>query len=179
MWPAGRVLFRPCIRSRLLLYIDFLMIDWLTEWLLADWLHGISRLVDSLIIYTYCICARFQVLMAAGMLMTASWDVAQCSFMEVDRRFRVTCCLYHQGDDRFLYFLQAFRVAYLLPWYWKQYAPLKRQFTSTRLRGATSQKLSSSYLSLFMLNNFEFDGKLKTGVEQVNIWMATVWPVSW
>jgi hypothetical protein len=40
---------------------------------------------------------KFQVLTAAIMRMTVFWDVAQCSLVEVYRRFRGTCCLHHQG----------------------------------------------------------------------------------
>jgi hypothetical protein len=38
--------------------------------------------------------------MAASMKMTAFWDVAPCSILELDRRFRCAYCLYHQGDRR-------------------------------------------------------------------------------
>jgi hypothetical protein len=31
---------------------------------------------------------RFQVLMAANLKMTVSWDIAPCSLVEIDRRFR-------------------------------------------------------------------------------------------
>jgi len=55
------------------------------------------------------------------MKIRAFWDVAPCS-LGVDRRFRGAYCLHHQGVDR-----------------WRQYAPLKRRSTSTRLHGATSQ----------------------------------------
>jgi hypothetical protein len=41
---------------------------------------------------------RFQALTAASMKMTASWDVAPCSIVEVYRRFRNAYCLLHQGD---------------------------------------------------------------------------------
>jgi len=41
--------------------------------------------------------ARFQVLTAASMKMTAFWDIAPCSVV-VQRRFKDAYCL-HQGDD--------------------------------------------------------------------------------
>jgi hypothetical protein len=50
-----------------------------------------------------------------------------CSLVEVDRRFRSVYYLNCQGDDD-----------------GRQYAPLKRQYTSTRLNGAISQKASIS-----------------------------------
>jgi hypothetical protein len=31
--------------------------------------------------------------------MKAFWDVAPCSLVEVDRRFKGAHCLHHQGDD--------------------------------------------------------------------------------
>jgi hypothetical protein len=40
---------------------------------------------------------RFQVLTAVSMNMTVFWDVAPCSLVEIDRRFRGAYCLYHQG----------------------------------------------------------------------------------
>jgi hypothetical protein len=42
---------------------------------------------------------RFQVLTEASMKFTVFWDVAPCSHVEVDRRFRGAYCLHHQGDD--------------------------------------------------------------------------------
>jgi hypothetical protein len=32
------------------------------------------------------------------MKMTAFWDIAPCSLVEVDRHFRGAYCLHHQGD---------------------------------------------------------------------------------
>jgi hypothetical protein len=49
-------------------------------------------------------------------------DVAPCSHVEVDRRFRGASCLQHSSDNV------------------RQYASLKLRFTSTWLHGATSQK---------------------------------------
>jgi hypothetical protein len=40
---------------------------------------------------------RFQVLTAASMKMTVFWDVAPCSMVDTDRRFRVAYCVNHQG----------------------------------------------------------------------------------
>jgi hypothetical protein len=31
--------------------------------------------------------------------MKICWDVAPCSLVEIDRRFRGVYCLHHQGDD--------------------------------------------------------------------------------
>jgi hypothetical protein len=53
----------------------------------------------------------FQVLMVASMKMTAFWDVAPCSLVEVDRRFRGVYCLHYQDDE------------------WRRYSPLKRLCT--------------------------------------------------
>jgi hypothetical protein len=43
---------------------------------------------------------RFQVLTAASMKFRVFWDVAPCSHIELDRRFRGAYCLHHQGGDR-------------------------------------------------------------------------------
>jgi hypothetical protein len=43
------------------------------------------------------------------------WDVASYGLIVVDRRFRGTYCLHHQGDQ------------------WRKYAPLKHRSTPTRL----------------------------------------------
>jgi hypothetical protein len=42
-------------------------------------------------------CVIFQVLTAASMVFKVFWDVAPCSHVEVDRRFRGGYCLHHQG----------------------------------------------------------------------------------
>jgi hypothetical protein len=41
----------------------------------------------------------FQVLTAVSMKFRVFWDVAPCSHVEVDRRFRGAYCLHHQGDE--------------------------------------------------------------------------------
>jgi hypothetical protein len=42
---------------------------------------------------------RFQVLTAASVKFRVFWDVAPCSHVEVDRRFRGAYCFHHQGDE--------------------------------------------------------------------------------
>jgi hypothetical protein len=42
--------------------------------------------------------AKFQVFTMAGMEMAAFWDIAPCSLVEVDRRFRSAYC-HHQSDE--------------------------------------------------------------------------------
>jgi hypothetical protein len=42
---------------------------------------------------------RFQVLTAAGMKFKVFWDVAPCSHVEVDRRFRGGYWIYHNWDE--------------------------------------------------------------------------------
>jgi hypothetical protein len=61
---------------------------------------------------------------------TAFWDIAPCSKIEVDRRFRGVYWLHHQNDpnDNFC-------------------PPLKRRSTSILLHGATSQKFVVILLS--------------------------------
>jgi hypothetical protein len=41
---------------------------------------------------------RFQVLTAVTMKMTAFWDIAACSLVEDDRRFRGACCILRTDD---------------------------------------------------------------------------------
>jgi hypothetical protein len=60
------------------------------------------------------------------------WSVAQCSHVEVDRRFRGAYCLHHQDDDS---------------------SPLKRRSTSTWLHGATSQK-TLNFMCSPIVHNF-------------------------
>jgi hypothetical protein len=42
---------------------------------------------------------RFQGLTAASMKMPPFWDIAPCSLLGVDRRFRDAYSLHHQGDE--------------------------------------------------------------------------------
>jgi hypothetical protein len=42
---------------------------------------------------------HLQVLTAASMKFRVFWDVAPCSHVEVDRRFRGAYCLHHQGPS--------------------------------------------------------------------------------
>jgi hypothetical protein len=49
--------------------------------------------------FNHVFFVRFRALVATNMKMTAFWDVALCSFVDVDRRFRGAYCLHHQGDD--------------------------------------------------------------------------------
>jgi hypothetical protein len=42
---------------------------------------------------------RFQVLTAASVKFRVFWNLAPCSHVEVDRRFRSAYCLHHQGDE--------------------------------------------------------------------------------
>jgi hypothetical protein len=63
--------------------------------------------------------------------MAVFWDVTSCTLADADQRFRITyCCL-------------------IRDWWWRQLAPLKRRPVSIRLHGATSQRLSFSYSSLW------------------------------
>jgi hypothetical protein len=51
---------------------------------------------------------RFQVLTAASMKMRAGWDIAPCSLVGVDRRFRGLYCP-HNGDETSIYFNETTR----------------------------------------------------------------------
>jgi hypothetical protein len=52
----------------------------------------------NVIMWTRLICVRFHVLTVTSMKLTAFWDIAPCSFVEVDRRFSRAYCLHHQGE---------------------------------------------------------------------------------
>jgi hypothetical protein len=84
---------------------------------------------------------RFPVLTAASMKIRAFLDIAQCSLVGVNRRFRGAYCLHHQGhhrvDDGCVLPPSS---GWWSPWLWRQYACLKRRSTPTRLHGTTSQK---------------------------------------
>jgi hypothetical protein len=57
------------------------------------------KLYTALKVATFYDTVRFQVLTAASMkLRFVFWDVLPCKII-VDRRFRGTCCLHHQGDE--------------------------------------------------------------------------------
>jgi hypothetical protein len=51
---------------------------------------------------------RFQVLTAASMKVTVVWDVAPCSLVDIDLRFRGAYCLHHQGNESFTTFMIIF-----------------------------------------------------------------------
>jgi hypothetical protein len=53
------------------------------------------RLPDQLLIYASSVLTS-KLLFG----MTAVWDTAPCSLVEVDRRFTPAYCFHHQGDDR-------------------------------------------------------------------------------
>jgi hypothetical protein len=72
------------------------------------------------------------------------WDVARCSQVDVERRFRGAYCLHHQGNH------------HSSPWWWRQYAPLKYRSTSTWPHGATSQKTLNFMLSAVRTWNLTF-----------------------
>lgn len=49
--------------------------------------------------WSLIINVRFQVVMAASMMMTAFWNTAPCTLIEVDQSFRVLNCFHHQNDE--------------------------------------------------------------------------------
>jgi hypothetical protein len=77
------------------------------------------------LIFTFSNLVRFHVLTAASMkFRIVSWDVLPCKII-VDRRFRATWCLHHQG--------------------WRQHVPLNRRSTII-LHGSTSQKTILNFI---------------------------------
>jgi hypothetical protein len=83
---------------------------------------------------------RFEVFTAASMKLSVVWDIAPCSLVGVDWRFRGVYCLHYQGDQH--YHL------------WKQWVRLKRRSVSPRLYGATSQKSVVLILAGMRTQNF-------------------------
>jgi hypothetical protein len=71
---------------------------------------------------------RFQVLMAANIKITFLWNVALCSLVEIDRRFRGACCPHHQGH-----------VPVLLTW-WRNCNHLPKRNFMTFRRGTKSRR---------------------------------------
>jgi hypothetical protein len=45
---------------------------------------------------------RFQVITATSMKIAIFWDVAPCSLVDADRRFRGTYSLHYQGDENLI-----------------------------------------------------------------------------
>jgi hypothetical protein len=103
--------------------------------------------------------------------MITFWDIAPCSVVEVDRRFRGVYCLHDQGDEYIIaVIMEAVRnfkrrststrlhgtKLISSPWWWRQYAPLKRRSISTRLRGATAICRTVSGLNKLTVLNFDF-----------------------
>jgi hypothetical protein len=82
--------------------------------------------------------------------MTVFWDVAPCSLLKTDRRFGGAYSLHHQGDKITVFWDVApcsLVEIERLPWWHRQYAPLKRRSISTRLHGATFYPSSSTHIS--------------------------------
>jgi hypothetical protein len=97
----------------------------------SEKLHKASTTKTQILWLKY-INMRFQVLTAASMKFRfVFWDVLPCKII-VDRRFRGMCCLHPQG-------LMYISVTLTHPWWWRQYAPLKR-WSTVILHGSTSQK---------------------------------------
>jgi hypothetical protein len=85
---------------------------------------------------------RFQVLTAASKKIKASWDTAMCSLVEVDRRFRGTYCIHHQGDKS-VYINETTRHYIPEDWHLEW---LKRQRKSPQATRYQSQDLNAGSL---------------------------------
>jgi hypothetical protein len=72
--------FRALYGTRMFVTVFTRARHWSLSW--ARWIH-----------------VRFQVLAAASVKFGVFWDVAPCSLVGVDRRFRGVYCLHHQADD--------------------------------------------------------------------------------
>jgi len=63
------------------------------------------------------IFVRFQVLTAASMSFTVSWDIASCSLVETDRRFSGACFPQHRCGEKYAGSKHIWNIAQLLPDY--------------------------------------------------------------
>jgi hypothetical protein len=70
-----------------------------------------------------------------NMNMTSFWDIALCSLIEADQRFRGAYCLHHQGDS--------------FPWWWRQ------------IHGAISQKAVIFMLAIMRTWNLRIVNRIK------------------
>jgi hypothetical protein len=48
-------------------------------------------------------------MIAASIKMAVFWDVAPCSLVEIDRRFRSSCYIHHQGQHSMFIFIVSVR----------------------------------------------------------------------
>jgi hypothetical protein len=85
---------------------------------------------------TFLTSMRYEVLTETSIKMTFFWDVAWCSLLETDRRFRGVYCFLARTT---VFMMEAI--------------PLKRRSVSTRLHGTTSQKTSHFQLSTYIHTN--------------------------
>jgi hypothetical protein len=98
----------------------------------------------------------FEALTAVVMKITIFWDITERSPLNVNRRFRGTYCLHHQGrrisrarsqsESRYwsvYHMLSRWFLARLIlrPWRWRRYVPTNRRLTFNRLHGIMSQKM--------------------------------------
>jgi hypothetical protein len=71
----------------------------------------------------------------------ASWEAHYVNIPMVASLLRVTCLTYMASETEHLQRTAFIRpVNYSPPWWWRQYAPLKRWSTPTRLNGIISRK---------------------------------------
>jgi hypothetical protein len=77
------------------------LLKFLVSWFWLTWAHWWPNAVDYITVWNkiYFNYVRFQVLTTASLKMTAFWDVASCSLVDVDGRFRGAYCRQHQRDD--------------------------------------------------------------------------------
>jgi hypothetical protein len=89
-------------------------------------------------------------------------------------KFRVLCAL---NDSEFQVDWAAqpthpFERGSLMPWWWRQYAPLKRRSTSTWLRGSTSQTTLIFTLVAARTWNLTSDRNVVWGLSWYDLWVT-------
>jgi hypothetical protein len=93
---------------------------------------------------------RFQVLTAASVKLTVFWDMAPCSLIEADRRFRSAYCLHHQ-----------------------------HRFTCKRLHGDISQKAAvfilATSIHIFVLPHYCYVSRILLRLSTVGEHTVCVW----
>jgi hypothetical protein len=104
------------------------------------------------------------------MKMTAFWDIAPCSLVEVDRRSRDAYCLHHEGD-----------ISSIIALTMETVSTYKSLLTSTRLHGALSQKAvifkTANFLDIAHCTNLNKTTFLKKNVSvPISVAVLSIWP---
>jgi hypothetical protein len=78
--------------GRKVYFLPFLVVGAMPGNLGYAFIYGLNEDVKN------CTEVRFPVLTAVSVKIRSYWDIAPCSFIEVDHCFRGAYCLHHEGD---------------------------------------------------------------------------------